>query len=34
MIRRTGMRAMAAGLVGFGGLALLSLTLIHVLHIT
>jgi uncharacterized integral membrane protein (TIGR00698 family) len=34
MIRRTGMRAMAAGLVGFGCLALLSRTLIHFLHIT
>lgn len=33
MIRRTGMRAMAAGFVGFGFLAVLSWSLIHALHI-
>jgi uncharacterized integral membrane protein (TIGR00698 family) len=33
MIRRTGMRALAAGFVGFGFLAVLSWSLIHALHI-
>lgn len=33
MIRRTGMRALAAGLVGFGFLAIVGWTMIHVLHI-
>jgi uncharacterized membrane protein YadS len=34
LIRRTGMRALAAGLIGWGFLAVVGWSLIHLLHIT